>query len=246
MWALRSTLQNSSAWTDSWCGWTLRIRLSYGEQYANILGKEGDEDLSPDPCSLSERKKPNMPRLFCALPPNLSSFALNFSFSVSHSPNYVFSPQRDHCPPSIFTPVPIFAPNWYQSPIQMSVLSLFVPHPPWHTHTQLFPISPVWTSFFPWLTFYSRLLSWVFHFSVSLILPFLPLSGMSLSLLSSAFPYPIYQEICLLIAPLFPHSLCPYAVWVCAPSNVRTPRRLHQPAKVQLRLLPQTSGMSVS
>lgn len=87
------------------------------------------------PESWSKQSVREEKRLFCALPPNPSSFALNFFFSVSHSSNYIFSPQRDHCPPSIFTPVPIFAPNWYQSPIQMSVLSLFVPHPP-DTHTR--------------------------------------------------------------------------------------------------------------
>lgn len=147
-----------------------------------------------------------MPWLFCPLPPNVSFFYLLTFLLPSLTVQIIFLPLGETV---ALLPFLLQSPSLCQvdtRPLSqlLSSHSLVLL---WVFFPQLFPIFPVWTSFFPWLPFNSCLVSQVSHLSVSLIFFFffLPVSGMSLSLLSPPSPYLISQEICLLIAPLFPH-----------------------------------------
>lgn len=97
-----------------------------------------------------------------------------------------------------FTPVPIFVPDRYPIPVQVTRLSLGF-------FTIISYLSCL-NLFLPLPPFNSCLLSWLSHLSVSLIFHFLPATGMSFSLLSPPFPYLAAREICLLLPPLFPHT----------------------------------------
>lgn len=138
------------------------------------------------PIPLQKRNQSNMPRLFCPLPPSLSSFSLDFSSLVSHSPNYFSSTQRN-----FLLPFSLLALSLHQTDIRSLSKSLSN-HSLW-----FFTIIPHLSCpnffLFPRLPFNSHLLSWVSHLSVSLILPLLPVSGMSLSLLSPCLSLPNFS-----------------------------------------------------
>lgn len=171
----------------------------------SVLGRERNGDLNPVPPLLPKRNNSNMPWLFCPLPPNVSFFFFFLIFLLqSLTVLITFLPLWESLvllPFSLQSPslcqIDTRSPSKSLSSHSLFVLGLFF--------FQLFPIFPVWTSFFPWPPFNSCLLSWVSHLSVSLIFLFLPVSGMSLSLISPPSPSLISREICLLIARLFPH-----------------------------------------
>lgn len=190
-----------------------------------------------------------MPWLFCPLPPNVSFFYLLTFLLPSLTVQIIFLPLGETV---ALLPFLLQSPSLCQvdtRPLSqlLSSHSLVLL---WVFFPQLFPIFPVWTSFFPWLPFNSCLVSQVSHLSVSLIFFFFFSASLWDELISSvpSLPLPHFSGN---LSPDCP-SFSPYPWhlsqsrfpsyihgWICAPSDVQILSRLHKPARVQLRLLPR-------